>query len=74
MVRDHVIDLTGDRTLTFLDEGPDKEGKRLFFLDWYDRNGIFRPEPGVKRHGPVGFHRAQIFHCDPNRFLKDRCI
>ncbi len=51
--------------ITFLDAGPDSQGRRRYMLDWEDPDGIYRPEPDLKDGQPVGYRRAQCFFAVP---------
>ena len=55
--------------ITYLDAGPDSQGRRFFVVDWEDPGGIFRPEPHPADGEPVGYRRGQVFHTDPQNIL-----
>jgi len=49
----------------YKDAGPDRFGRRSFFLHWEEPDGVFRPEPSILDGKPVGYRRAQVFFTVP---------
>jgi hypothetical protein len=57
------------RRIVFLDSVPDALGRRHFRLEWEETDGIFRTEKHPDGH-PVGYRRAQEFHCRPEQYME----
>lgn len=58
-----------DLRILFEDDGPDRLGRRTYFLLWNEPDGVFRHELG-KDGAPVGYRRGQIFKRDPTKDLE----
>jgi hypothetical protein len=57
-----------NKFIEFLDDGPDKSGRRMFMLSWDDMHAF---APGAKRNPDGSVTRAQIFHSRPEKHLAE---
>ena len=57
-----------DRRIVFLDAVPDALGRRRFRLEWTGIAWIAATHPDGK---PVGYRRAQEFHCRPEPYMDE---
>lgn len=53
-------------TAKYLDDGPDSQGRRTYFLSWESDRipSEYRPQIHPADGEPVGYRRSQIFHTD----------
>ena len=55
------------RRLVFLDQCPDALGRRHFRLEWEEETWRTEKAPDGQ---PVGYRRAQHFHCRPEPYME----